>query len=184
MARIESFDSPTLQAICDVLGDTRAGLTGTEIGNLLAECNIGDPLPGHTKRYRLYEAFQQRQTNDGCANGILHFIQTAMNPVRFVGNPHYYQSQRGRLNAVLAFAGLSLGEDGKLRRTEAAKTLSEAEERAGRPNRPQGSRRRVALLPCGASPRQLLSCCVRSHQECGRQDQNEDRIAVRWVDIG
>lgn len=132
MARIESFDPPTLQAICDVLGDTREGLTGTEIGNLLAECNIGDPLPGHTKRYRLYEAFRQRQANDGCANSVLHFIQTAMNPVCFVGSLHYYESQRGRLNAVLAFVGLSLGEDGKLRRIEAAKTLSEAEEKAGR----------------------------------------------------
>lgn len=132
MVKIESFNPPTLQAICDVLGNTYQGLTGTEIGNLLAECNIEDPVPGHTKRYRLYEAFKQIQSNDGCANGVLHFIQTAMNPVRFVGSLHYYESQQGRLNTVLAFVGLFLGEDGKLQRIDAVKTLNEAEERAGR----------------------------------------------------
>lgn len=132
MARIESLNPPTLQAICDVLGDTHEGLTGSEIGSLLVECGIEDPLPNHTKRYRLYEAFKQRQSNDRCANSVLNFIQTAMNPVRFVGNLRYYESQRGRLNTVLAFVGLSLQEDGRLQRITAAKTLSEAEERAGR----------------------------------------------------
>ncbi|MEE8471500.1 MAG: TIGR02391 family protein [Dehalococcoidia bacterium] len=132
MPKIKSFDLVTLQAICDVLGRTDGGLTGIEIGELLTKCHIQDILPGHTKRYRLYEALQRRQATDGCANNVALFIQTAMNPVRFVGEQEYYESQRGQLNTVLAFAGLSLGEDGTLRLVEAARTLSEAELRAGR----------------------------------------------------
>ena len=34
-----------LEALCDTLGDTGIGLTGSEIGRFLRECNIDDPLP-------------------------------------------------------------------------------------------------------------------------------------------
>lgn len=37
-----------------------------------------------------------------------------------------------QLNTLLAFSGLSIGEDGEVRRINSARTLSEAEERAGR----------------------------------------------------
>ena len=53
-----------------------------------------------------------------------------MNPVRFVGNPEGFESSRVMLNTILAFSGLSLNKEGKLERTTAASTLSEAEERA------------------------------------------------------
>ena len=36
-----------LEALCDILGDTGTGLTGSEIGRFLRECNIQDPLPGY-----------------------------------------------------------------------------------------------------------------------------------------
>jgi uncharacterized protein (TIGR02391 family) len=55
-----------------------------------------------------------------------------MDPVRHTGNSSYYDRKRHDLNEVLAFCGLSLGEDGKLIRQTAARTLTEAEERAGR----------------------------------------------------
>lgn len=132
MSKVDSFNSPTLEAICNILGDTREGLTGSEISSLLAQCGIEDPLPSYTKRRRLYEALWQRQAKDSCGNCVAHFIQTVMNPVRFVSSVEYYESQRSKLNRVLAFTGLSLGEDGKLKRIDTAKTLSEAEERAGR----------------------------------------------------
>lgn len=37
-----------LEALCDILGDTGTGLTGSEIGRFLRECNIDDPLPNGT----------------------------------------------------------------------------------------------------------------------------------------
>lgn len=55
-----------------------------------------------------------------------------MNPVRYVSKPHIFESRRSQLNQVLAFAGFTLGEDGKLRQISTARTLAEAQERAGK----------------------------------------------------
>lgn len=122
-----TLDEANLQAVCAVLGDTGGGLTGSEIGRYLQECGIADPDPGVTKRHRLYDALARRQRSDGCANGILRFIKHAMSPVRYTASPDVFESRRSQLNHVLAFSGLQLGEDGKLRRTGTAQTLSQAE---------------------------------------------------------
>jgi len=132
MTVISSFSEQQLEAICNVLGDTSEGLTGTEIGRLFNRCNIADANPGLTKRYRLYEALSQRQKQDGCANNLIAFIQTAIDPVRFVDNPIQFDQFRDRLNHVLSFAGYQIGTDGKFREATISRTLSEAEQRAGR----------------------------------------------------
>ena len=132
MARIPAFDEASLRGICDILGDTGSGLTGSEIGQILQDCGIDDPRPGATKRYRLFEALQQRQLRDGCGNHVAAFVHTAMNPVRYVRDAELFDDRRAQLNQVLSFSGLTLGEDGKLGRASATRTLSEAQERAGR----------------------------------------------------
>lgn len=131
MASIPSFDETVLHSICNVLADTAEGLTGSEIGQLLRESNIDDPLPGFTKIDRLFEALNRRQKQDRCANNVVAFIQKAMNPVRYTQKPHVFENRRFELNKALAFAGLVLGENGKLREITTAQTLSEAQERAG-----------------------------------------------------
>jgi uncharacterized protein (TIGR02391 family) len=50
-----------------------------------------------------------------------------MNPVRHVGSREYFETERSKLNSVLAFSGLSLGEDCRLREVAVASTLGEAE---------------------------------------------------------
>jgi uncharacterized protein (TIGR02391 family) len=55
-----------------------------------------------------------------------------MNPVRFVARKQDFVDIRHRLNEVLAFAGLTVTEAGKLGPVQAARTLDEAAERAGR----------------------------------------------------
>jgi uncharacterized protein (TIGR02391 family) len=127
MAAVPKFNDASLQALADILGDTSTGLTGSEIGRYLRECSFPDPIPQMTKRHRLYAALAKKQTADGCANNVLGFIVHVMNPVRHVGSRDYFESERGKLNSVLAFSGLSLGEDGKLRAVAAAQTLTEAE---------------------------------------------------------
>jgi len=127
---IPSFNMQVLRSLCNILGDTNHGLTGSEIAELLSSCSIDDPLPGYTKRHRLFEALHQKQTQDGFANNIVAFIQEAMNPVRHVGMQEYFESQRSALNEVLAFAGMTLGEDGKIRSSSKVSTLSEAVVRA------------------------------------------------------
>src|SRR5688572_27945602 len=116
-----------LEALCQELGDTATGLTGSEIGRYLSECNIDDPLPGTTKRHRLFEALRNKQNADGYSNGVLAFVKRVMDPVRHARDRDYFESKRAELNVVLAFSGLELHEDGDLRRRTAAKTLSQAE---------------------------------------------------------
>lgn len=130
MSTLDPLDPGILQAICDVLGETDRGFTGSEIGRLLDSLNIDDPTPTRTKRYRLSKALGERQNRDGSGNIVAAFIQQAMNPVSFTTNRERYEYLRGELNVALAFAGLKLGEDGKLRRITKAVTLTEAEERA------------------------------------------------------
>lgn len=132
MATIPQFTETVLERICDILGDTSTGLTGSEIGRYLRQLSIEDPLPSMTKRHRLYEALSQRQRQDRCGNLVVAFIQTVMDPVLHTGAADYFDRERDKLNEVLAFAGLELGDDGKLQIRQAAKTLPEAEQRAGR----------------------------------------------------
>ncbi len=132
MAAIPEIDCGVLERVCDVLADTSTGLTGSEIDKLLRRLGIADPAPTMTKRVRLCDALGQRQKSDHCGNLVAAFIQEAMNPVRHTGNREYFEQKRRELNEVLAFAGYDLGEDGKLRVCQSAKTLTEAEARADR----------------------------------------------------
>jgi len=72
--RIPSFNEANLEQVCNVLGDTSTGLTGSEIGRYLRECGINDPNPGMTKRIRLFDALLARQRSDSCAQRCASFI--------------------------------------------------------------------------------------------------------------
>ena len=133
MPAISDFSHAELESICAVLGDTSMGLTGSEIGSILVRLGIPDPMPTMTKRHRLLEALTKCQAETRSGNIVCAFVQEAMNPVRYTGNRALFDSRRNDLNAILAFCGYSLGEDGNLRlRAQPARTLTEAEEAAGR----------------------------------------------------
>lgn len=132
MARIPPFEDVILREVCDVLGDTDSGLTGREIGELLSQCSIDDPNPTETKRHRLFGALERQQRRDGCGNNIIDFVLVAMNPVRYLRDRELFEDRRLELNQVLAFSGLSLGEDGQIKKVAASRTISEAQERASR----------------------------------------------------
>lgn len=131
MAKV--FRQTQLEAIADALGDTVTGLTGSEIGQLIAESRLPDPTPGITKRHRLYNAFAEYQNSSQERVNILAFIRKAMRPERYARAPERFEPMRALLNRALAFAGLAVDEDGTLRRAEVAQTLSEAERRAREP---------------------------------------------------
>jgi hypothetical protein len=76
MATIPKLDETYLQAVCDIIGDTSEGPTGSEMGRLLSQCGINDPEPMMTKRHRLFLALRIRQDKDGCANNVMNFVQT------------------------------------------------------------------------------------------------------------
>lgn len=132
MASIQKFSTDILRSICDIIGDTSMGLSGSEISRTLADCNIVDSSPGLTKRYRLFEALSQKQISDSCANNVLNYIKTVLNPVRYLNNSYLFNERRTKLNEVLLFAGLLINEQGQILETTAVKTIDEAQEKAGR----------------------------------------------------
>lgn len=132
MPAISKFKETHLEAICNILGDTGEGLTGSEIGKLLERLSIQDPLPGHTKRIRIFEALKARQNYDNCSNKIIEFIQEAMDPVSFAGAREFYEIKRTKLNEVFIFAGYQLDESGRVKTAEKVTNLNDAEKRANR----------------------------------------------------
>jgi len=148
--KIPAFNEANLEQVCNVLGDTSTGLTGSEIGRYLRECGIDDPNPGMTKRIRLYEALVARQRADGCASDVYAFIQRVMNPVLHVHSPGYFESKQAELNRVLSFEGLRLNDEGKLESCKQARTISEAQDAA--------DQLRQKLLERGVHPDVLKFC--------------------------
>ena len=132
MAKIPKLKQTHLEAICGVVGDTSGGLTGAEIGKLLGRCGIADPVPGMTKRHRLFAALQAQQDRDDTANNVFAFVQTAVDPARFVGRPAVFEELRSELKQALAFCGLRFRDDGRFERVDEARTIGQAHERAGR----------------------------------------------------
>lgn len=118
-----------LETISDVLGDTSDGLTGSQIARLLEQTGLQDP-GNITKRDRIYQSLSAAQARDRAGNVVGIFIEAAMAPVRFTGRPEVFESRRHLLNEKLAFIGLALGEDGKLRLGQTASTITEAKKRA------------------------------------------------------
>jgi site-specific recombinase XerD len=122
------LDDAVLRQVCDVLGDTNAGLTTKQIVELLAAAKIRDPTPRSAgtgtyvvknKRDRLYDALtlSQRETKSG--NAALNFVKIAMAPARYGQEPEVFESRQRDLNIALAWASLRFTDDGRLRRTSA-----------------------------------------------------------------
>jgi uncharacterized protein (TIGR02391 family) len=120
-----------LRGLCYALGDTAQGLSGGEIGRLLAECRIEDVAAGMAKRDRLFGALSEQQTLDKSSNNVLAFVQAALSPVRYTHRQEFYEQLRRDTNKVLSFSGFFVQDDGKIRRMVPSKTIPEAIEQAG-----------------------------------------------------
>jgi uncharacterized protein (TIGR02391 family) len=132
MAKIEKLNLSIVESICKILGDTEKGFTGTEIAKLLHESGIEDIDSANTKWKRLNSALAKKQQVDGCANNLLAFIQNSLNPARHYDNLEWFNETRYEINQVLSFAGLHLGEDGKLSTVSKTTTISEAKAKASK----------------------------------------------------
>ncbi len=126
----KQFSQSEIEAIAAALGDTSDGLTGTEIGHLLASLKMNDPTPGITKWKRLHNAFVERQNNSQNRRAIMEFIRQSMKPERYAKCPERFEPMRANLNRALAFSGLAVGDDGRIYTIDRAATLSEAQRRA------------------------------------------------------
>ncbi len=127
MSKIDSMSEGQIEGLAKVLGECGSG---TDITRVLQNQRLTDSSGESTKWRRLYWVFLDVQRQDRCANRVLSFVESFLTPSRFVGRQAIFEQHRGELNAVLAFSGLEFGADGRFRRRETARTLSEAERRA------------------------------------------------------
>jgi uncharacterized protein (TIGR02391 family) len=128
--RHPSLPPAIIESVCKIIADTNAGLTGTEIGQLLQECKIKDSTPEMTKWKRLYNAFGEWQNANHCSNHILNFIQSALSPARYLGKEELYHFRKNEINKLLSFTGMELTDRGTFIEVKKATTLSEAQQRA------------------------------------------------------
>lgn len=76
--------------------------------------------------------FASWQNSKSIGNCVLMFITRAMNPALYTRRGDEFASRRDELNVVLAFSGMHIGDDGKIRRSTKAESLNEAMKRASR----------------------------------------------------
>ncbi len=107
----KTFTQSELEAIAAVLADTSNGLTGSEIGHILATLKMADPAPTMTKWKRLHNAFVERQNYSQNRRAILQFIREAMKPERYAKQLGRFEPMRTNLNRALAFSGDELRAD-------------------------------------------------------------------------
>lgn len=117
--------SEVMENICRVIANTDTGLTGAEIGRILAESFIEDTDPTTTKWKRLFNAFAHNQNKNKCSNNILTFLSKAMQPVRYVDNPELFKHRLLELNKRLCFVGLELSENAKYRKIPKSTTITD-----------------------------------------------------------
>jgi uncharacterized protein (TIGR02391 family) len=132
-ALFEMWPPGVVEAVCKVLASTDwPGLSGSEIGRLLAMRGFTDIEPGATKWRRLEAAMQVRQQRDRASNCLVRFITDAMEPSRYVGDPGRFSALRDSLTEALALVGLKVNEKGQVARAARASTLDEVARLAGR----------------------------------------------------
>jgi uncharacterized protein (TIGR02391 family) len=137
MAVIKSFQESHLKEIFKAVADAA---THSELTDLFRQCGITE-CGGKPKWERMLLALSARQAQDRCGNNVANFIQVLMDTARFVSNPDWYSEIRNSVNQLLAFSGYHLQEDGRFTTVTQAKTITEAEERAGRLRANLGQRR-------------------------------------------
>ena len=146
--QVDPFDADIIQGVADVLGETREGLTNSQIDQALAQARIPNVSPGITKRHRIFNALAAHQNKHGNGRSLVAFIHTTMAPVRYRNEQALHARRTAELNEVLIYAGLAVNENGRVIRLKggAASTLDEAAQRAGSIRselRRRGTHRRV-----------------------------------------
>jgi uncharacterized protein (TIGR02391 family) len=126
MSAVPPFSEGQIQALAQLLGECG---TGDDISRILNNRGLVDKSRQSTKWRRLNWVFLDCQRQNGCANKIIDFIQSFLDPARFVGHNDEFEANHQQLNTILSFSGLEYGKDGKFRQCKIAKTLDEAEKR-------------------------------------------------------
>jgi uncharacterized protein (TIGR02391 family) len=141
---MDKFDAALIESVARILGETEGGLTGAEIGRILSQLAIEDPLvaaeakvpTGHyvrlSKKDRIRQALIDEQRRSGIGDCLRRFVEAAMAPVLYVTRHEALHSRTAQLNEVLSSVALELRPDGHIAKlVEAAKTVDEMVAKAG-----------------------------------------------------
>jgi len=130
--KLPTLDPELTRAICNVLGQTEwPGLTGSEIDGLLRSVRA-DERGGGNKRESLNISLNNTQVRQKAGNAVIAFVTRAMTPSRYAADPQRFAALQEQLNEVLVFFGYRVNDAGRLARTKAASTQTEAAQLAGR----------------------------------------------------
>ena len=108
----KTFSQSELEAIAQALADTSDGLTGSEIGHILASLKMVDPTPQMTKWKRLHNAFVERQNFSRNRRAVVQFIREAMKPERYARQAERFEPMRANVNRAIAFVGMAVNVNG------------------------------------------------------------------------
>jgi len=129
---LPTFTFQQIERVARIIGDTENGLTGTQIGNLLAQLRYPDEGSTMTKWMRINNALIELQNKHQVGNHTVMLINEVMRPESYVDSRELFAARQERLNAVLSFAGFYVRDDGKVANTSKATTLDEAFTKANR----------------------------------------------------
>lgn len=129
--RLPPIDRAVYIAVTDLLADwmgTHAAVTQALID---VKCDKYDPGRdnGFNMRDRLFNALTESQNRSQCSNALIRLITNVMAPALYTDRMGELQQRQGAINERLAFAGLMVRGDGRVIKTQQAKTLDEAMER-------------------------------------------------------
>lgn len=125
----------TLEALAHLCGNLPIGereTTGRELQRYLAQAGLPNPTPGITKWEMVYNAFAMFQNEHQLSNNIINFVAIVYNPCRFTEHLDVFKDEVAKLNKILLMCGLEFREDGKMHKTKAATSISDAVARAQR----------------------------------------------------
>ena len=126
MPSIKRITLAKLEKICRAL---ESAATHKQLTLQFKDAGI-EEAGGNSKWERMLLALSQRQKKDSCSNSVLNFFQTILHPSNYHNQQELFTQLRTDVNFQLAFIGLSIGENGKLRTVEKSQTISEAQQRA------------------------------------------------------
>ena len=126
---IQIIPNAELEAIAKVFGDTNESFSGTEIGQILKNCNLYDPGASITKWRRICEGFNESQRLHTVGNHVGAFIVEAMKPARYLKNKELWRQRQEELNVILSLLGIGINNQGQLVKATKAFTIDEALQR-------------------------------------------------------
>jgi hypothetical protein len=177
---LEMWPSSIVESVCEVLADTSTGLTGSEIGRLLAKLGVPDIDSGNTKRHRLSNALLVQQQKQQASNCIVRFITEAMQPGLHFNDPNRRQNLQDGLTERLSLLGWRFAKTAGWERP--GRPPPPWMKRSGWPGgyRPSSSVGAPTPRSCGTARRSW--CGARSSTPCSRRRRAWPRACASSAD--